>query len=215
MRKLLKAVFSAAATALLVGSSMMAFGVTAHAANEFDGPPAESKTDRTIYINEPAPTPDGGKLVSREEDSTGQIEVWRVDDDFLPVTPIPGESVRVVYTDAVSLITTEPVLHGARAACTKSLTAHAPYKVSNTVRQTGSGTISTGCSSGDTATVGLYNGLTMYKSLSWSVANSGNLTHGSLQVTCSSTASTSLYGIARWSSGGSVWGPTVTLACRP
>lgn len=216
MKSPLKEVVSASAAALLLASSLVAFSSAAQATDEPSGPPAENKVDRTIRIDEPAPVPARGNLVSRDVSSAGTVEMWEEDGDFLPATPAPGESVQVVYTDAVSLITTEPVAsEGVAAACTKSLTAYAPRKVGNFATLTGSGTISTGCSSGDTATVGLYNGWVMHNSVSWSVANSGNRTNAMFGTTCASSASTPLYGIARWTSGGSVWGPTATLACRP
>lgn len=194
---------------------MMAFGSMAHATDEPDSPLSDTKADRTIYIDELAPVPSGDNLVSREVTSTTTMQVWVEDGSFLPVIPAPGESVNVVYIDAVSLITTEPLASGAKAAsCTKSLTAYAPTKVGNNARLTGSGTITSGCSSSGTATIGIYNGFVMANSISWSIANSGNRTNASFSTQCKSTASTPLYGIARWTSGGSTTGPTATLACR-
>ncbi|GAA4924557.1 hypothetical protein GCM10025777_38230 [Membranihabitans marinus] len=184
----------------------------AHAA-EPAAPTPDSEPNRIIYVDGPSPKPDNSARVI-QSDSNATVTVTEPED--LPVVPEPGETVRIIYTDAVTEITTDPVVDsvGARAgACTKSITANTPWKSSTQARASGSGTISRGCGYGSTLRVHLYGGGVHRGDTSFSVPNNGSTFSTGFGRTCSNSNSTSHYVLSTWSSGGSAMSGTRTLAC--
>lgn len=116
----------------LLGAFALAFSVVvsgpAYAAQAAT-PPSDEEPDRVIHVDGPVPEPDSSaKVIQADSDVT--VTVTEPED--LPVVPEPGETVRIVYTNAVTEITTDPIDDSAEAsaaaACTKSLTAYTPYK---------------------------------------------------------------------------------------
>lgn len=82
-------------------------------------------------------------------DQDGSVKPDVVEDNEFPVVPAPGETVCLVYTDAVTDVTTRESGESARASCTESKTVGTPYKASN-----GIGTFSgSGATQGPTATL--------------------------------------------------------------
>ncbi|GAA3210635.1 hypothetical protein GCM10017690_21260 [Microbacterium terregens] len=149
--------------------------------------------------------------------STAGTEVRITEGNDFPVIPEPGETVQIVYTDAVTEVSTDSTDPASRVAlsCTKSLTVDTPYKTSYPQSRVSAwATISSGCSRGDTITLGLYDGWYMISSNSWSAVNNGSTFGSGTSGPCNSTASTPYKGIAAWGTGGSVTGPTANLSCR-
>ena len=189
-----------------------AFSTSAYAAPADDDAP-----DRIIYVDGEAPRPaETGVLVSQRVTPQGEVRVTKGTD--FPVTPAPGETIQIIYKDAVTTVITEDssaaTAVAVAEACTKSLTAYTPYKSGSVARFNGAASISSGCSSGTTLTVGLYDGWLMLSSNQTYVSNNGYTSSISTSKACASSTSTSYYGISRFSSGGSATGPQATLACR-
>lgn len=186
----------------------------AHAA-EPAAPTPDSEPNRIIYVDGPAPKPDNSARVI-QSDSNATVTVTEPED--LPVVPEPGETVRIIYTDAVTEITTDPVVDsdGATAAsCTRSITANTPWKsASQQARASGSGSISSGCRGGGSVLrVNLYGGGTHKGNKSFSVPANGSTFTTGFGVTCKNSKSTSHYTLSTWSSGGSAASSTVKLTC--
>lgn len=199
MKSITKATLSVIATGLLV----LASASTASAADKL---PPDTEPDRTIYIDHAAPSIIDDDPADRSL-SSGDTEVRISEGTNFPVIPESGETVRVVYTDAIAEV--------ARAgSCTKSLTTYTPYKSGNAARVGASWMVSTGCSSSDKVTIGLYDGWLMLASQQYSGSNDGYTASASVGKTCASSTNTSFRGISAWQSGGSVNGPSATLACR-
>lgn len=180
----------------IVTSAMIAVGVLigapAQAADIPDTPPAATSPDRVIYVDGPAPAfqNDGAKTASAE----------------FAVVPASGETIRVVYTDAVADIS-------AAGACTESTTVYTPYKPSSTTARVNVAfSISTGCSSGKTGYAILY-AVTAAANNSSFISNSGYTTSFSTTYTCNNTRSRIWKGFGRLGSAGGTFGPTATLSC--
>jgi hypothetical protein len=170
-------------------------------------PPPDNQPDRTVYVNGPAPTPpEDSRILSNTEDDTTSSMV--VEGDDFPVTPAPGETVRVIYTNAVTDVTRA-------GSCTESITVDTPYKLQNRVFLTGWAMVSSGCGGGASFTLALYQAANFYTSTSVSVPNDG-ANHGAGISTkiCTYGFNTGFFGIGSWGSGGSTWGPTTTLPCQ-
>jgi hypothetical protein len=122
-------------------------GASAHAASE---PPAE-QPDRITRLDQPAPgSLDDGVLTYEKSTAGAEVRVFEGSD--FPVVPELGESVRLVYTNAVTELSTS--VEGIDAVpCTVSLTTFAPYKSSNAARVSARGMVSAGCPSRRTITV--------------------------------------------------------------
>lgn len=213
-------------TLFMVGVSALAISLVtppAYAASDggqlttLDGEP-----DQIIYINEPIPELDDSAVVV-QSDPNATVVVTEPED--LPVVPEPGETIRLVYTDAVTEITTEPVdvwsspedtstAAALAAGCTKSLTAEVPTKSSYPqARAVGRGSISSGCGSGSTLGIYLYSGIEVKASRKLTVPNNGSIWSGTVAKTCGNADSTSHYTLVNWSSGGSATSQSKSLTC--
>lgn len=201
-----------AGAALIVGL----LGTAPASADELAAPTPDSEPNRIIYVDGPSPKPDNSARVI-QSDSNATVTVTEPED--LPVVPEPGETVRIIYTDAVTEITTDPVVDsvGARAAaCTRSITANTPYKTSYPqARASGSGSISSGCSGGSTLRVNLYGGGLHRAGTSFnSVPANGSTFSIGTGRTCPNSNSTSHYTLSTWGAGGgSAQSSTRTLTC--
>lgn len=139
---------SAAISALLM-SVLLAFAglVPASAEPGFEAPP-DNAPDRVVHVAAPAPAVAAdARVISSTK--TGASEVTVLEGDEFPVTPAPGETVRVIYTNAVTDVT-------ALAGCTRSVTVNTPYILSGRLYSTAFLTISTGCASGKLFSLYLY-----------------------------------------------------------
>lgn len=183
-----------------------AVGTPAVAAQSEAALPADSTPDRIIYVNHAAPSlPEN--VSADPELSTEQVKVRLAQTDDLPLIPEDGETVRIIYTDAVADVS--------RAGqCTKSLTAFTPYLSGGNVWLNGGWTISTGCSSGDTVTIRLLSGILTVASKSTAASNNGWATTTGVTKACKNNNSADYRGVVSWSSGGPVTGPSATLNCR-
>lgn len=187
-----------------IGSTFAA-GTTAVATQSAMDLPAETIPDRTIYVDHAAP-PLSENVQVDPELSTQQVKVRVGEIKGLPLIPEDGETVRIVYTDAVSDVTRA-------AACTKSLTAYTPYLSGGNVWVNGGWSISTGCTSGDTATVWLVSGFSTLASNSFTATPTGWNSTGGVAKACKNTNSRNYYGMTSWGSGGSTKGNLVSLKC--
>lgn len=186
-------------------------GAAAYAAEEDGSRPVDNVPDRIIYLNEPAPQPaQDQRIISEESGISHEMRVVR--GDQFPVMPRPGETVRIVYTDAVTDISTDAVTDiSPRASCTKSMTTNEPTSA-NFVVVRATGVVSSGCGGGSGAKIALYS-LSLLSSNTFNVPLGGTASSGTSKA-CQSGTNTSYYGIASWSNGGAVWGPSKTLPCR-
>lgn len=198
--------------AFALASSVLAGG-PAYAA-EPAAPTSDGEPDQILYVDGPAPEPDSSARVIQSDSS---VTVTVTEPEDLPVVPEPGETVRIVYTDAVTEITTDPVVDsvGARAAaCTKSITAKTPYKTSYPqARAEGSGSISSGCGSGSTLRVYLYTGWEVKANGSSSVPANGSTVTITAGKNCGNSNSTPHFTMTTWSSGGSAQSNSKNLTC--
>ncbi|HKP07755.1 MAG TPA: hypothetical protein VJU58_10930 [Microbacterium sp.] len=212
MNKVAKCTAALVGTVLLVLCSTSA--ANAAASHSGDAPPPDNKPDRVLYLDHPAPNLADARAFADGE--TGEASV-ATNGEF-PVIPAPGETVRVVYTDAVTDVTTlESSAEALAASCTQSITVGTPYKASNRPRVQGSAMISTGCSSGLQFTIALWGGGYQRGSNSIFVPNSGNTwSTSAVGGECWDSGNISYFGIGSLSSigGGSAWGPSSTLPCR-
>lgn len=197
----------AAAFLLTIGSATSA--MAAQAAEE---PPPSEAPDRIIYIDHPAPRPDEGKLIPLGGDV---YEAFVATEAEFPLIPAPGETVRIIYTDAVTEVATEPRVEGARAAsCTRAITVNTPTLSSNRPRVYGAGMITSGCTSGSTYRLFLYNGLFVPADGSVYVPNNGSSFGISIVGgTCWSNSIGGFRGFGRFGGSGGSWGPSTNLAC--
>lgn len=202
-----------------IGASTLAIGVFAGApayASTESAPQStgDGEPDQIIYINGPLPENNRSQKIIQ---SDRNAEVTIVEQADLPVVPEPGETVRLVYTNAVTEITTEPAAAssvGIAAACTRSITASTPVRTSYpSARAYGQGSISSGCSSGSTLRVYLYTGWDVRANNSLFVTNNGSTWGTSTTATCGNSNSTSHYTLSTWSSGGSARSQSVSLFC--
>lgn len=198
----------------IVGIFLLALGTStsasASSSEERNAPPQDNQPDRVIYVDHPAPQ-------AKQETSSGEKgEVYVADLGEFPVIPEEGEAVRIIYTDAVTDIsTTVPVDATAAASCTHSVTVNTPYKTSNRARVSGSAMRSSGCSGNLGFTLRLYganferaNGHTTV------LPNGGNFGLGIVAGPCASTSQMGFYGIGTLAGGGgSTWGPSANLSC--
>ena len=212
-------------TAVIGVSVSLALLPAATASSDPGGEPLfaeETGPDRVIYLDEPAPDYSEQQHM---EDVAGTETVTQVTSgaDF-PVEPEPGTTVRIVYTNAVTDVTTEPVLHEGNpndgssatpaAACTHSRTAYEPFKPDvYQAYQVGRFSVSSGCDPYDFGT-----GYTIRQYTNgWGVSSqSGSLSAGSTitrttSSRCETTASSEWFGIATMK--GTTNGPTVRLTC--
>jgi len=207
MKKVSKTVL-ATACALLLGLSSAS---VASAADVNGRVPADTTPDRVIYVNHAAPQPQG-KLVT---DRDGSVKPDVVGDNEFPVVPAPGETVRLVYTDAVTDVTTRESGESARASCTESKTVGTPYKASNAPRVQGYASISSGCGGGATFKIVLYGALSSRGNTSAYVPNNGSsVTVYVAGPTCTYGWDAGYYGIGTFSGSGATQGPTATLPCN-
>lgn len=166
--------------------------------------PPDDAPDRTVYIDSPAPQV---SIAGAKETTTanGSIALRTTEGAVFPVTPEPGETVRVVYTNAVADISRA-------GSCTESVTTYTPYKSGNSARVNAAFTVSTGCSGARRGYVLLY-AVTLAAQNDAPVSNNGYTTSFSASYTCANTRSRSWYGIARLGATGGTYGPSATLAC--
>ena len=211
MQVISRKAIGALGAAVLAWSALAAAPASAGSGGE--APPSTAEPDRVIYVDGPIPEIDPSAKVIQ---SDANAEVTLVEQADLPVVPAPGETVRIVYTNAITEITTEPTSTSiaAAASCTKSITAETPYKTSagNAVGR-GRGTISSGCSSGGTLRVYLYSGLVVKASAEIGVPNNGSTFSRSVASACANSDRTSHYTYAVWASGGSARSTSATLTC--
>lgn len=202
----------------LIAASLFAFGLftstPAYASSE-PVPPVEGEPDRIIYVDATVPRLGNSARVIQ---SDSNAEVTIVERSALPVVPAPGETVRIVYTNGVTEITTDPVAEfpvgRAAAPFTKSITAEVPTRTSYPqARAWGQGSITSGCSGGSTLRVHLYTGLEVKASNSATVLNNGSTWRITASKTCGNSNSTAHYTLASWSSGGSSKSQSKSLAC--
>lgn len=187
-----------------VASAVIAAGALpcapAQAADHSDQLPSDTSPDRVIYVDGRAPAfhADGATKAAAE----------------FAVIPKPGETVRVVYSDAVTDITTHAVTDkSTAAACTESVTVYTPYKPSSTTARVNTAfTISTGCASGKTGYAILY-AVTAAANRSSFISNTGYTTSFSTTYTCNNTRSRSWHGFGRLGAAGGTTGPSATLSC--
>lgn len=219
----MRSVFILASSILLAGS--LGVPVAAHATDSTEtfragSPPAVSPADETtvdevIYVDGPVPrTSDEGDVIYEKSDSQGDVVVTRTDD--FPVVPEPGESVKLIYTDGVTVITTEPQSEARAAAdCTKSATAAKPTKSNNRIRGYGAGSISSGCSSGDLLRVTVYGAFSVQYGTNTVQAYNNNTT-----VSATTLSGTCVYGFdanygtsTGWNGGGGASSGSTSLPC--
>lgn len=196
---------TAAASVLLMSALLTFTGVGAAGAIGEGSIPPDNQPDRVVYVDAPAPLPaSDAHVVSSTTDGTSSLTV--VEGDDFPVKPAAGETVRVVYTNAVADVT-------ALAGCTHSVTVNTPYTLSGKLYVTGFAMVSTGCASSQYFSLYLYKNLSLTNQTSTTVPNDG-ASHGlGLVRTCTSTSSNGYVAIGTLASGGSTWGPGATLAC--
>lgn len=203
-----------AAAAILCGTLLA--GIAEADESEANALPVATEPDRTIYVNGPAPRVSDDVPVDQSR-STARTEVRVTEGTVFATIPAPGETVRIVYTDAVTDITTQPDVDASArasgltaAACTESVTAYKAYKDGNKARENGMFQISTGCKSGKAGKVYLYQ-VVLASTNSALVANTGYATSFSTSYTCASTRTKNWSGKAGFS--GITSGPTASLAC--
>lgn len=208
--------FGSAATAIILvaGASMMpAIASADDSVASADSSPEETIPDRTIYIDGPAPRISADAQIDSKS-STANTEVRTSDETYFEVIPRPGETVRVVYSDAVTDITTEPTSESSNAAkaaaCTESVTAYQAYKSGNNAIENGMFQISTGCSAGKSGTVYLYQ-LILASSRKSYINNTGYATSFSTTYQCANNNTKNWFGKAGF--GGVTSGPKASLAC--
>jgi len=175
-------------------------------------PPA-GQPDQIIYIDGPAPQPPADAHVTYQQ-STAGAEVTVTEGVEFPVVPKLGETVRIVYTDAVTELSTFADETN-RGSCTVSLTVDSPSKTSNRAYVAARGSVSSACGSARTINLGLYEGGMQRADNSWGVLNNGSTFGSSARAgTCTYGFDTPFRGIAAWSFGGAVYGPIGNIACR-
>lgn len=195
-------ILSAIATVFLVAVS-----ATSAVASSEDNSEREIKPDRVIFIDRPAPRlPDAVPL--NRSLSTATMEVRTSAMVEFPVQPEPGETVRVIYSDAVT-----DVIASAAGSCTESMTSYTPYKSGNQARVNGSFMRSTGCSASKGARVALYRSTLQAKRDS-TVSNNGYTVSWGIGKDCYANDNASWSGKSIWISGGATSGPSATLPCR-
>lgn len=203
MKNLAKAMAAITSAALLVlGSAAGAFASTSG-----DKP----TPDRIVYVNHPAPRLVGVRVVSVGDGYEASVAK---NIDF-PLIPEAGETIRIVYTDAVTDVTTEaPTGATLAASCTRSITVNTPYKASGRPRVSGSGMISSGCTSGATFSLHLYDPVYQRADGSVSVPNNGSTyILGIVGPTCWGTTSTQYHALGQFGGSGGTWGPIASLTC--
>lgn len=176
-----------------------------------DGPPDDNYPDRVIYVEQLAPHP-VDMLISSDGDK-GRAFV--ADQDEFPVLPEPGQTVRIIYLDAVTDVTTESDPDSAKvASCTQSITVYTPYKSSNRPVVYGSAMISSGCGGARGFTLRLYGSNRERAANSVTVPNSGSWWGiNALGDVCTYGFNSGYYGIGSWNNGGNTWSATATLPC--
>jgi len=175
-------------------------------------PPAD-QPDRIIYVDGPAPRPPADAHVTYQSSTAGTDVTVTESTDF-PVVPNPGETIRIVYTDAVTELSTLTD-QAARGSCTVSLTVDSPLKTGNRAYVAARGSVSSGCGSARTINLGLYEGGVQRASNSWGVLNNGSTFGSSARAgECTYGFDTPFRGIASWSFGGAVYGPIGNVSCR-
>lgn len=185
--------------------STFAGGTAASAAQSQVNLPADTTPDRTIYVDHAAPPlPENAQVDPEQSTNRVKIRVGEIND--LPLIPQDGETVRIVYTDAVSDV-------NRAGSCTKSLTTYTPYLSGGNVWVNAGWTVSTGCEQRDQVTVQLASSLIVLASSSFSGSNDGYATTGGTSKACKNSNTTKYVGIGRWGSGGSVWSPFTDLNC--
>jgi hypothetical protein len=201
-------------TAAVFGAVVLALAsVTGASASESprgDVLPPESQPDRIINIDQPVPQPGDRRLVSSSEKG----EVFVSEEGEFPVIPKPGETVRIVYTDAVTEVTTEPPTKADLESCTHSLTVEEPRLGGNRVSVSAAGVVSAGCKGPRGFFVRLYGGGWERGSNNVVVPNNGSkwiiqASSGS----CGNTSEMGWLGIASWPDGGAIYSPAVNLRC--
>lgn len=201
------------ATAVIVlGTATGASAVVPSTDSSSPPPPPPTEPDRVIYVDHPAPKPENQRIISNGERTQATV----ADASEFPVIPEPGETVRIVYTDAATNITTlAPADAAAKAACTQSITVDTPYKSNNRARVSGSAIVTSGCGgSSTTFTLRLYGANILRGDGSINVLHNGSSWGlGVLTGACDNTGNTGYYGIGNLGSSGSNWGPSATLAC--
>ncbi|KAA9105051.1 hypothetical protein [Microbacterium rhizomatis] len=199
----------AAVVALVLSS---AIGASASGSASSDAPPPEDTPDRIIYVDHPAPLPVNKRVISSNE----RGEAYVADNTEFPIIPAEGETVQIVYTDAVTTVFTEPsTLPVQPAVCTVSMTVDAPTKAGNRPVVFGSAMVSRECSSGRGFTLGLYGANQERGRNAIPVPNSGNWwgigTNGNI---CTYGFNSDYYGVGTISPDNrSVRGVTATLPC--
>ncbi len=184
---------------------------SASAADRTEAAPPDTKPDRIILVGHAAPQVQG-KLVTAGD---GSVKPDVVGDDDFPVVPAPGETVRLIYTDAVTDVTTRDSSSVARASCTESKTVKTPYKASNAPRVEGYASISSGCGGGATFKIVLYGALGTRGNTSAYVPNNGSSVNVYVAgATCTYGWDAGYYGIGTFSGSGATQGPTATLPCN-
>jgi len=214
MKKFVGTLAAVTAVALLTLGSASA----ASASPDGTEPGLDTTPDRIINVDQPAPKPqhmvflEGGdhRAASQEYD------VYLAQDDEFPLIPEPGETVRILYTDAVTDIATEAsTARSAAAACTTSITVGTPYEVSERPRGSGSAMRSSGCS-GSTSTFFLSVYDSTYERANGSISVPNNGSSWGVNVvgnTCWGSTSTTYWGHGRLGALGGTRGPTTKLTC--
>lgn len=184
------------------------FSASPALATEVQDPGSQETTvpDRIVYVDGPAPELPAGSGEDHGAPSGG-IGAQIAESIEVPIEPAPGETIRVIYDDAISDVT-------ASGGCTESVTVYPPYKSSGKAIVSIHFFVSTGCSSGKTGYGFLY-AVTSAANKSTYVSNIGTTTVISVSYTCNNTRTRSWYGLGRLGTAG--WNHrTVGFSCvRP
>lgn len=198
--------FSGAGFSLILLASLVGGSTSAVASTDDGTAVSADESDRTVYLNEPAPAlSDLGQVTASY--SEGNEDVWVTEGTNFPVTPRDGETVRVIYTDAVADV-------DRAGGCTQSLTTFTPTLSIGQVYVSSRWMVSTGCSSNAGVSVGLYSGLSKLAGATHTAENNGRTVSTRVYATCNKTTRTQFYGISAWTSGGKTQGPFKDLNCR-
>lgn len=201
--------------ALLVGLTGGFAAAPAAAAPGDADPGSDDAPDRIVYVDHPAPQPPNDRV-------TQVGDAYMVEDSEFPLVPKPGETVRVVYTDAVTDVTTEDSLRSegsvggvaSAASCTRSITTYTPYLGPHGLRVTAEGRISSGCTSGSTLNIYIQSSILTHGSGSVYVPNTGTTWGKTIQGdSCWGSASNNYRGFAQFGGLGGTASAYVSLPC--